>query len=284
MFVKPKKALGQHFLKDNKIAERIVKALVSPETTPVTDPETAAVPATNQVLEIGPGTGVLTAFLVKEQGIDFKLIEIDDESVRYLREYYPQLGDSLIEGDFLRMDLEALFPGKFMIIGNFPYNISSQIFFKVLDHREKIPTVVGMLQKEVAQRLASPPGNKDYGILSVLLQAWYNIEYLFTVDENSFIPPPKVKSAVIRITANDRKELGCDEVLFKKVIKATFNQRRKTIRNSIKSLLSTLDTTGKAYEALCRARTPLLAKRPEQLSVEEFVELTLIVSSCITLS
>ena len=284
MFVKPKKALGQHFLKDNKIAERIVKALVSPETTPVTDPETAAVPATNQVLEIGPGTGVLTAFLVKEQGIDFKLIEIDDESVRYLREYYPQLGDSLIEGDFLRMDLEALFPGKFMIIGNFPYNISSQIFFKVLDHREKIPTVVGMLQKEVAQRLASPPGNKDYGILSVLLQAWYNIEYLFTVDENSFIPPPKVKSAVIRITANDRKELGCDEVLFKKVIKATFNQRRKTIRNSIKSLLSTLDATGKAYEALCRARTPLLAKRPEQLSVEEFVELTLIVSSCITLS
>lgn len=284
MFVKPKKALGQHFLKDNKIAERIVKALVSPETTPVTDPETAAVPATNQVLEIGPGTGVLTAFLVKEQGIDFKLIEIDDESVRYLREYYPQLGDSLIEGDFLRMDLEALFPGKFMIIGNFPYNISSQIFFKVLDYREKIPTVVGMLQKEVAQRLASPPGNKDYGILSVLLQAWYNIEYLFTVDENSFIPPPKVKSAVIRITANDRKGLGCDEVLFKKVIKATFNQRRKTIRNSIKSLLSTLDTTGKAYEALCRARTPLLAKRPEQLSVEEFVELTLIVSSCITLS
>lgn len=284
MYVKPKKALGQHFLKDNKIAERIVKALVSPETTPVTDPETAAVPATNQVLEIGPGTGVLTAFLVKEQGIDFKLIEIDDESVRYLREYYPQLGDSLIEGDFLRMDLEALFPGKFMIIGNFPYNISSQIFFKVLDYREKIPTVVGMLQKEVAQRLASPPGNKDYGILSVLLQAWYNIEYLFTVDENSFIPPPKVKSAVIRITANDRKELGCDEVLFKKVIKATFNQRRKTIRNSIKSLLSTLDTTGKAYEALCRARTPLLAKRPEQLSVEEFVELTLIVSSCITLS
>lgn len=284
MFVKPKKALGQHFLKDNKIAERIVKALVSPETSPVTDPETAAVPATNQVLEIGPGTGVLTAFLVKEQGIDFKLIEIDDESVRYLREYYPQLGDSLIEGDFLRMDLEALFPGKFMIIGNFPYNISSQIFFKVLDYREKIPTVVGMLQKEVAQRLASPPGNKDYGILSVLLQAWYNIEYLFTVDENSFIPPPKVKSAVIRITANDRKELGCDEVLFKKVIKATFNQRRKTIRNSIKSLLSTLDTTGKAYEALCRARTPLLAKRPEQLSVEEFVELTLIVSSCITLS
>jgi 16S rRNA (adenine1518-N6/adenine1519-N6)-dimethyltransferase len=141
-----------------------------------------------------------------------------------------------------------------------------------------------MLQKEVAQRLASPPGNKDYGILSVLLQAWYNIEYLFTVDENSFIPPPKVKSAVIRITANDRKELGCDEVLFKKVIKATFNQRRKTIRNSIKSLLSTLDTTGKAYEALCQARTPLLAKRPEQLSVEEFVELTLIVSSCITLS
>lgn len=284
MYVKPKKALGQHFLKDNKIAERIVKALVSPETTPVTDPETAAVPATNQVLEIGPGTGVLTAFLVKEQEIDLKLIEIDEESVRYLREYYPRLGDSLIEGDFLRMDLDALFPGKFMIIGNFPYNISSQIFFKVLDYREKIPTVVGMLQKEVAQRLASPPGNKDYGILSVLLQAWYNIEYLFTVDENSFIPPPKVKSAVIRITANDRKELGCDEVLFKKVIKATFNQRRKTIRNSIKSLLSTLDTTGKAYEALCRARTPLLAKRPEQLSVEEFVELTLIVSSCITLS
>ncbi len=258
MYVRAKKALGQHFLKDQKIARRIVDMLQIPENL------TEKV----GVLEVGPGTGVLTQFLVNNPGIDLKLAEIDTESVEYLRSNYPSLGENLIEGDFLRMDLYKMYPGEFFIIGNFPYNISSQIFFKVLEHKDKVPVVVGMLQKEVAERLASPPGNKHYGILSVLLQAWYDIEYLFTVDENSFIPPPKVKSAVIRIKRNGRSSLGCDEVLFKKVIKATFNQRRKTIRNSIKGV------TGGAEikDSL------LLTLRPEQLSVEQFVELTNLIS------
>jgi 16S rRNA (adenine1518-N6/adenine1519-N6)-dimethyltransferase len=177
------------------------------------------------------------------------------------------------------MDLSGFFPGQFAVIGNFPYNISSQIFFKVLEYRERVPLVVGMLQKEVAERLASPPGNKHYGILSVLLQAWYDIEYLFTVGENSFIPPPKVKSAVIRLKANNRKDLGCDQVLFKKVVKATFNQRRKTIRNSMKSLLSSMDATGKAYEIVKESNSNLLSLRPEQMSVEQFAELTNLIAS-----
>ncbi len=269
MYVKAKKELGQHFLKDQEIAARIVQALM----------EKAKENGIGSVLEVGPGTGVLTSFLVKEPGISLKLAEIDNESVRYLRIYYPSLGDSLIEGDFLRMDLSGFFPGQFAVIGNFPYNISSQIFFKVLEYRERVPLVVGMLQKEVAERLASPPGNKHYGILSVLLQAWYDIEYLFTVGENSFIPPPKVKSAVIRLKANNRKDLGCDQVLFKKVVKATFNQRRKTIRNSMKSLLSSMDATGKAYEIVKESNSNLLSLRPEQMSVEQFAELTNLIAS-----
>jgi len=269
MYVKAKKELGQHFLKDQEIAARIVQALM----------EKAKENGIGSVLEVGPGTGVLTSFLVKEPGISLKLAEIDNESVRYLRIYYPSLGDSLIEGDFLRMDLSGFFPGQFAVIGNFPYNISSQIFFKVLEYRERVPLVVGMLQKEVAERLASPPGNKHYGILSVLLQAWYDIEYLFTVGENSFIPPPKVKSAVIRLKANNRKDLGCDQVLFKKVVKATFNQRRKTIRNSMKSLLSSMDATGKVYEIVKESNSNLLSLRPEQLSVEQFAELTNLIAS-----
>lgn len=271
MYVKAKKSLGQHFLKDHEIAARIVDALELPKIEHNNSTDKI------DVLEVGPGTGVLTQFLLKNSNINLTLAEIDSESIKYLNIYYPQLGDSLIEGDFLQMDLDSMFKGDFMVIGNFPYNISSQIFFKVLEYREKVPQVVGMLQKEVAERLASPPGNKHYGILSVLLQAWYNIEYLFTVDENSFIPPPKVKSAVIRVTRNSRTELGCDPILFKKIIKGTFNQRRKTIRNSIKPMISTLYNSNITPGSLIIPESPLLAKRPEQLSVEEFVQLTLLI-------
>jgi 16S rRNA (adenine1518-N6/adenine1519-N6)-dimethyltransferase len=259
MYVKAKKALGQHFLKDLSIARRIVDELTIPESKVKGEPDTIT-----NVIEVGPGTGVLTQYLVNDKRINLILAEIDSESVKYLKIHYPNLGSSLIEGDFLKMDLTKLFDGDFMVIGNFPYNISSQIFFKVLEYRERVPQVVGMLQKEVAERLASPPGNKSYGILSVLLQAWYSIEYLFTVDENSFIPPPKVKSAVIRIKRNTRTSLGCDEVLFKSVIKTTFNQRRKTIRNSIKPIAGGVELPDDI----------LFTKRPEQLSVEQFVELT----------
>lgn len=287
MYVKAKKALGQHFLKDHGIAAQIVEALQLPESSNdqangkgaealTKGSDTDALPKTF-VLEVGPGTGVLTQFLIKNPRIELKLAEIDSESVDYLNIHYPQLGDSLIEGDFLQMDLDQMFEGDFMIIGNFPYNISSQIFFKVLEYKDKVPQVVGMLQKEVAERLASPPGKKDYGILSVLLQAWYNIEYLFTVEASSFIPPPKVQSAVIRVTRNSRTELGCDEAMFKKIIKATFNQRRKTIRNSIKPMISTLYNNTIEPGSLIIPESPLLAKRPEQLSVEEFVQLTLLV-------
>jgi 16S rRNA (adenine1518-N6/adenine1519-N6)-dimethyltransferase len=236
-----------------------VDELTIPESKVTGEPD-----AITNVIEVGPGTGVLTQYLVNDKRINLILAEIDSESVKYLKIHYPNLGSSLIEGDFLKMDLTKLFDGNFMIIGNFPYNISSQIFFKVLEYRERVPQVVGMLQKEVAERLASPPGNKSYGILSVLLQAWYSIEYLFTVDENSFIPPPKVKSAVIRIKRNTRTSLGCDEVLFKSVIKTTFNQRRKTIRNSIKPIAGGVELPDDI----------LFTKRPEQLSVEQFVELT----------
>lgn len=250
MYVRAKKSLGQHFLKDQKIAERIVESL---------DTSLAGT-----VLEIGPGTGVLTQYLVKIEGIEFKAAEIDTESIEFLQKNYPQIGENLLEGDFLKMDLNEIFKGDFSVIGNFPYNISSQIFFKLIDYKEQVPQIVCMLQKEVAERLASPPGNKSYGILSVLLQAWYNIDYLFTVEPGSFIPPPKVKSAVISLKRNSRESLGCDEVLFKKVVKASFNQRRKAVRNSVKQLLD--------------GKTPpdsyLFGQRPEQLSVEEFVELT----------
>ena len=250
MYVRAKKSLGQHFLKDQKIAERIVESL---DTS-----------LTGSVLEIGPGTGVLTQHLLKMEGIEFKAAEIDTESIEYLQKNYPQIGENLLEGDFLKMDMNKIFKSDFSVIGNFPYNISSQIFFKLIDHKAQVPQIVCMLQKEVAERLASPPGNKSYGILSVLLQAWYNIDYLFTVEPGSFIPPPKVKSAVISLKRNSRESLGCDEVLFKKVVKASFNQRRKAVRNSVKQLLE--------------GRTPpdsyLFGMRPEQLGVDEFVELT----------
>ena len=248
--VRPKKALGQHFLTDQGVAQAIVAALQS----------------RGPVLEVGPGTGVLTQYLLRDPSIELKVVEIDSESVRYLLEHYPVLAPSLYEADFLKLDLKKLFLASFAVIGNFPYNISSQIFFKVLDYREQVPEVVCMIQKEVAERLAAGPGSKTYGILSVLLQAWYDIEYLFTVGEGCFAPPPKVKSAVIRLTRNDRGALGCDEELFKRVVKTTFNQRRKTIRNSLKPVLSALPALP--------AYIPYLDARPEQLSVEEFVELT----------
>lgn len=210
--------------------------------------------------------GVLTQFLL-EAGHDLTVVELDMESVDYLNQNFPDLKGRIIAEDFLKLDLSKLFPGQFCVIGNYPYNISSQIFFKVLDYKDQIPCCSGMLQKEVAERLAAGPGSKTYGILSVLLQAWYDVEYLFTVSEKVFDPPPKVKSAVLKITRNDRKELGCDEKLFKTVVKTSFNQRRKTLRNSMKPLLGK-DCPDYAL--------PIFDKRPEQLSVEQFVELTLI--------
>ncbi len=246
--VRPKKHLGQHFLTDPSIAGRIVDSL--------------QVPSGDTVLEIGPGTGVLTALLLDKE-IHLLPVEIDRESVVHLKQKWPELEDRIIEQDFLKMNIGEYIPGPFHIIGNFPYNISSQIFFRVLEYRQQVPTVVCMLQKEVAMRIASPPGSRAYGILSVLLQAYYNIEMLFTVKPGSFFPPPRVTSGVIRLTRNQTVSLGCDEKLFVKVVKTTFNQRRKMIRNSIKSILLNLDSD---FE--------LLSKRPEQLGVPEFIELT----------
>lgn len=269
MYVKPKKALGQHFLKDEQIARRIVDSL------DISDNIEGARDRKVNVIEVGPGTGVLTRYLISDNRLNLKLAEIDAESVEYLRSTYPELGEALLHQDFLKTDLSSLFQGEFMVIGNFPYNISSQIFFKILDYKESVYCIVGMLQKEVAERLASAPGSKSYGILSVLLQAWYDIEYLFTVHENSFIPPPKVKSGVIRLTRNGRGHLDCDEKLFKQVVKVTFNQRRKTIRNSLKPLLSKFVSNKKeSIPADLFRYSYLLDKRPEQLSVEEFMLLT----------
>lgn len=248
--VKPKKFLGQHFLKDLSIAKRIADTI----------DDFADIP----VIEVGPGMGVLTQYLI-EKDKELTVIEIDRDSVPYLQEHYPALQGHIIEGDFLQLNLTDIYPDQFCVIGNYPYNISSQIFFKVLEYKEHIPCCSGMLQKEVAERIASKPGNKAYGILSVLLQAWYDIEYLFTVSEKVFDPPPKVKSAVIKLIRNDRQSLGCDEKLFKTVIKTSFNQRRKTLRNSMKPIL------GKDNESYS---DPIFNKRPEQLSVEEFVYLT----------
>jgi 16S rRNA (adenine1518-N6/adenine1519-N6)-dimethyltransferase len=230
--VRPKKGLGQHFLTDQTIARNIVDALKGTGD------------GVFDALEIGPGMGVLTQYLLTREDVRLKVIEIDSESVRYLIEKWPQLGPVLYQSDFLKTNLTKLFTGKFSIIGNFPYNISSQIFFKVLDYKEQIPEVVCMIQKEVAERIAAPPGSKTYGILSVLLQAWYDIEYLFTVGEGAFVPPPKVKSAVIRLTRNSRTGLNCDEKLFKIVVKTAFNQRRKTLRNSLKPLIADLAEPG----------------------------------------
>ena len=250
--VRAKKFLGQHFLKDLSVAQRIAETIPS-----------------GRVLEIGPGMGVLTQYLLKNPNLQTTAIEIDRESVAYLKEWYPEL--HLIEGDFLKLDLNVIYPdGEFCVIGNYPYNISSQIFFKVLDHKDRIPICSGMIQKEVAERIASKPGKKAYGILSVLLQAYYDIEYLFTVDEHVFNPPPKVKSAVIRMTRNTRQVLDCDETLFKNVVKTAFNQRRKQMRNSLMGIV------GKENPLL---NDPIFTKRPEQLSVEEFISLTQLIQN-----
>ena len=262
MYVRAKKALGQHFLKDQDIAMRIVESL---QIESYSEENPAA------VLEIGPGTGVLTQYLLQDKRVKLEVAEIDDESIEYLKVKYPQLAPSLFKQDFLQMDLAANYQKPFYVIGNFPYNISSQIFFKILDYKEMVPQVVGMIQKEVAERLASPAGKKSYGILSVLLQAWYDIEYLFTVEPHVFNPPPKVQSAVIRIKRNSREELGCDPALFKTIIKSCFNQRRKTIRNSIKPVLNGATPPDHIY----------MTKRPEQLNVEQFIELTNIIASLI---
>ena len=278
--VRPKKALGQHFLTDLSVAQKIADALVVdgvggavPEAGAVTAGNTgAAMP----VLEIGPGMGVLSQYLLEREDIDLKMIEIDRESVDYLLTHFPKASGRVIEGDFLKMNLSYFFPGTFAVIGNFPYNISSQIFFRIIDHKDSIPQVVCMIQKEVAERIAEQPGSKTYGILSVLLQAWYDIEYLFTVGEGAFNPPPKVKSAVIRLRRNSRTELGCDEKLFKTIVKTGFNQRRKTLRNSLKPLIA----DKAAREAWTPEQStdflsnPVFELRPERLSVEDFIALT----------
>ena len=249
--VKPKKFLGQHFLKDLKVAQDIADTIDTCPGLPV--------------LEVGPGMGVLTQFLLRKER-PLKVVEVDYESVAYLRENFPQLEDNIIEDDFLKMHLERLFDGKpFVLTGNYPYNISSQIFFKMLEYKDLIPCCTGMIQKEVAERMAAAPGSKTYGILSVLIQAWYRVEYLFTVHEHVFNPPPKVKSAVIRMTRNETQSLGCNEKLFRQIVKTTFNQRRKTLRNSIKPIL------GKDSPLV---QDSLFDKRPEQLSVQQFIDLT----------
>lgn len=280
--VRPKKALGQHFLTDLSVAQKIADALVvESETIGGAVPEAGAVTAGNTdaampVLEIGPGMGVLSQYLLEREDIDLKMIEIDRESVDYLLTHFPKASGRVIEGDFLKMNLSYFFPGTFAVIGNFPYNISSQIFFRIIDHKDSIPQVVCMIQKEVAERIAEQPGSKTYGILSVLLQAWYDIEYLFTVGEGAFNPPPKVKSAVIRLRRNSRTELGCDEKLFKTIVKTGFNQRRKTLRNSLKPLIA----DKAAREAWTPEQStdflsnPVFELRPERLSVEDFIALT----------
>ncbi len=248
--IRAKKYLGQHFLNDQHIAMQIVEAL-------------PAYPST--VIEVGPGMGVLTRYLSQIEGIDLWLAEIDAESVTYLHHHFPQLSSKTIEGDFLKLDLKAYFSEPFSVIGNFPYNISSQIFFKVLEYRSQVASVTGMVQREVGRRLTATPGGREYGILSVLMQAFYHPEYLFTVDEHVFSPPPKVKSAVVRFTRNQTRRLPCNEKLFFRVVKTAFNQRRKTLRNSLKALGITPADTG---------LDALLQMRPEQLAVEQFTQLT----------
>lgn len=276
--VRAKKALGQHFLSDEDIAIEIVDSLLIPETGL---DESPTVEGGVNVLEIGPGTGVLTKFLLMDKRINLQLCEIDTESIDKLRDRFPQFLYTLQPRDFLKTELEDVFPSvsdiksgtngnEVYVIGNFPYNISSQIFFKILEDKDRVTQVVCMLQKEVAERLASGPGGRDYGILSVLLQTWYDIEYLFTVDENAFVPPPKVKSGVIRLWRNTRQTLECDWDIYKNIIKTTFGMRRKTLRNSIRQILSP-DIIAQYEEG-----APLLDKRPEQLGVEDFINLALI--------
>ncbi|MDE5815714.1 MAG: 16S rRNA (adenine(1518)-N(6)/adenine(1519)-N(6))-dimethyltransferase RsmA [Alistipes sp.] len=251
--VRAKKALGQHFLVDRNIARKICDALGGGSSADRCD-----------ALEVGCGMGVLTQFLLERDDLTLYGAEIDAESVDYLHRHFPAFTPRLIEGDFLKMDLQSRFPNGVRIIGNFPYNISSQIFFKLLENRDLVPECVGMIQKEVAVRLAEPPGSKEYGILSVLLQAWYDIEYLFTVNESVFNPPPKVKSAVIRLRRNAVQRLDCDERLFVRVVKASFGQRRKMLRNSLRT----------AFGDFGGAEHPFFTQRAEQLSVADFVALT----------
>ena len=274
MEVRAKKALGQHFLTDLKIAESIVSSLRLPGCGEKYISEGEDWPS--QTLEIGPGMGVLSQHLLRKPEADLKMIEIDNESVAYLLSHFPEADGRVIYGDFLKMDLDSLFPGQFNVIGNFPYNISSQIFFRILDCRGRIPQVVCMIQKEVAERIAEKPGSKTYGILSVLLQAWYDIEYLFTVGSGAFAPPPKVQSAVIRLTRNARQDLGCDPSDFKFIVKTAFGQRRKTLRNSLKPLIaSKASREGWDAERLAAfVSDPVFDLRPERLGVEEFVSLT----------
>ena len=251
MTVKAKKHLGQHFLIDKNICQKIANQYGNYK-------------ACKKVLEIGPGMGALTEFLIKRGDLDVHVMEIDTESIAYLKNHFPSLENKIYSADFLRADLKKLMGNEpFAVVGNFPYNISTQILFKCLDYRDQIPEIMGMFQKEVAERVAEKPGSKTYGIMSVLLQAFYDIEYCFTVDEHVFNPPPKVKSGVIRCTRNQREVFPCDEKLFIQVVKMSFNQRRKTIRNSIKQLIS-----GKEFDH------PFLTLRPEVLSVEQFIELT----------
>lgn len=264
--VRPKKQLGQHFLTDQDVACRIADTVDACPALPI--------------LEVGPGMGVLTQYLLPK-GRPVKVVEIDTESVAYLRENMPQLGENILGDDFLRMPLDQVFGGQpFVLTGNYPYNISSQIFFRMLEYRDLIPCCTGMIQREVAQRMAAGPGSRTYGILSVLLQAWYSVEYLFTVDEHVFCPPPKVKSAVIRLTRNEVSSLPCNEVLFRRVVKTTFNQRRKTLRNNIRPLLAQIDNEQREKGMQPKDHTEWLAqelfqKRPEQLSVQDFISLTL---------
>lgn len=254
--VRAKKHLGQHFLTDKNIASKIVDSLTPGGRY-------------DRVLEVGPGMGILSDFLLKKTDYQAHLIDLDIESFQYLKDKYPALGDRLINGDFLQLDFPATFPGKVGIIGNFPYNISSQILFKILENRQQVPEVVGMFQKEVAERCTASPGSKEYGILSVFLQAYYKVEYLFTVKAGVFNPPPKVLSAVIRLNRNETDQLDCDETFFWKVVKAGFNQRRKTLRNALSSLVSKDKMSD----------DPMLDLRAERLGVDDFVKLTNSLSS-----
>ena len=251
MKVKAKKHLGQHFLKDPSICQRIAGDLKMAKS--------------QNVLEVGPGTGALSKWLIADKRIqELYLMDVDEESITYLKMLYPERSSNILFEDFLSYDMNKFLPGEsFNVVGNFPYNISSQILFRCLEFKDRIPEIVGMFQREVAQRIAKGPGSKQYGILSVFMQAYYDIEYLFTVDEDVFDPPPKVKSGVIRCTRNQRTSLPCDEKLFKRVVKTAFNQRRKTLRNSLKPLLSGLELPEK-YSG----------ERPEQCSVEDFILLT----------
>lgn len=262
--VRPKKFLGQHFLKDLPTAQAIADTVDAGPGLPI--------------LEVGPGMGVLTQYLLKK-GRELKVVEIDFESVAFLLKAFPELGEGLLEEDFLQMQLDRTFGGReFVLTGNYPYNISSQIFFKMLEYRHLIPVCTGMIQKEVAERLAAAPGSKVYGILSVLIQLWYDVEYLFTVEPGVFNPPPKVKSAVVRLTRNGRTDCGCDERLLRRVVKTSFNQRRKMMRGSLKPLFAALNAEragGSQPEGVADfLARPEMTQRPEQLSVEEFIELT----------